>query len=167
VTDVAFVDDHVSVTGWPAWTEAGEALRATLGGAGGGASCAAAMGFFPLAISASATKPNKTAVRIEEEKRIVLHSLCNGADVELQARNAPPDWSKDCGIARRCKLFLGPELERGTMVQGDLFVWPPMEPEESSQRQTCKLSLTLSESTTRDGLRLPSRTPQAALRPMY
>ncbi len=47
--------------------------------------------------------------------------------MELQARSAPPDWSKDCGIARRCKLFLGPELERGAMVQGDLFVWPPME----------------------------------------
>jgi hypothetical protein len=90
VTDVTFVDDHVSVTGWPAWTEAGEALRATLGGAGGGASCAAAMGFSPLAISASATKPNKTTVRSEEEKRIVLYSLCNGADMELQARNVPP-----------------------------------------------------------------------------
>ncbi len=63
--DVAFVDDHVSVTGWPAWAEAGEALRATLGDAGSGASWAAAMGFFPLAIGANATKPNKTAVRSE------------------------------------------------------------------------------------------------------
>ncbi len=79
----------------------------------------------------------------------------------------PPHWSQDCGIARRCKLVLGTELGRGTLVQEDLFVWPPMEPEENSQRQTCKLSLTLSKSTTRDGLRLPSRTPQAALRPMY
>jgi hypothetical protein len=59
VTDVAFVDDHVSVTGWPAWAEAGEALKATFGEAGG-ASWAAAMGLLPLAISASATKPNKT-----------------------------------------------------------------------------------------------------------
>jgi hypothetical protein len=57
VTDVAFVDDHVSVTGWPAWAEAGEALKATFGDAG--ASWAAAMGLLPLAISASATKPNK------------------------------------------------------------------------------------------------------------
>ena len=47
--------------------------------------------------------------------------------MELQARSAPPDWSKDCGIARRCKLFLGTELERGARVLGDLFVWPPME----------------------------------------
>ena len=86
--DVAFVDDHVSVTFWPAGAEAGEALRATLGNAGG-ASCAAAIGFFPLAISASATKANKTAVR-SEWKRIVLHSLCNGADMKLQARNVPP-----------------------------------------------------------------------------
>ncbi len=68
VMDVAFVDDHVSVTGWPAWAEADEALRETLGDAAG-ASCAAAIGFFPLAISASATKPNKTAVR-SEWKRI-------------------------------------------------------------------------------------------------
>ena len=63
-TDVAFVDDHVSLTGWPACAEADEALRAPLGGAGG-ASCAAPMGLFPLAISASATKPNKTAARSE------------------------------------------------------------------------------------------------------
>jgi len=31
---------------------------------------------------------------------------------ELDARNVPPDWSQDCGIARRCKLFLGAELGR-------------------------------------------------------
>jgi hypothetical protein len=68
--DVAFVDDHLSVTGWPAWAEVGEALRATLGDAGG-ADCDAATGFFPLAISASTTKPNKTAVR-SEFKRIVF-----------------------------------------------------------------------------------------------
>src|SRR6266851_6426453 len=47
--------------------------------------------------------------------------------MELQARSAPPDWSKDCGIARRCKLFLGTELGRGARVLGDLFVWPPIE----------------------------------------
>lgn len=35
VMDVALVDDHVSVTGWPGWAEAGEALRETLGEAGG------------------------------------------------------------------------------------------------------------------------------------
>jgi len=76
VTDVAFVDDHVSVTGWPAWAEAGEALRATLGDGGG----AAAMGCFshPLAISASATNPNETALR-SEWKRIVLLSLRAGS----------------------------------------------------------------------------------------
>jgi len=65
VMDVAFVDDHVSVTCWPAWAEAGEALRATLGDARGGANCAAATGFFPLANSASATKPNDTIGRSE------------------------------------------------------------------------------------------------------
>jgi hypothetical protein len=62
---VALVDDHVSMTGWPASAEAGEALRATLGDARGGASCAAAMGFLPLPISAIANKPNKIAVRSE------------------------------------------------------------------------------------------------------
>ncbi len=86
---------------------------------------------------------------------------------ELEARNVPPDWSQDCEIARSCKLFLGRELERGVSVQADLFVWPPWNAAESPQRQTSKLSLTLSQSTTRDGLRLASRTPQAALRPMY
>ena len=77
VMDVAFFDDHVSVTGWPACAEAGEALRATVGDAGG-ATCAAAMGFFPLAISGRATKPNKTAAR-SEWRPIVFYPLCIGA----------------------------------------------------------------------------------------
>ena len=47
--------------------------------------------------------------------------------MELEARNVPPDLSQHCGIARRCKLFLGTELGRGAKVQGYLFVWPPME----------------------------------------
>ena len=111
VMDVAFVDDHLSVTGWPAWAEAREALRATVGDARGGPSCAAAMGFFPLAISASATKQNKTAVR-SDWKRIVSTPCVTEHYMELDARNVPPDWSQDCGIARRCKLFLGTELER-------------------------------------------------------
>jgi hypothetical protein len=63
VMDVAFVDDHVSVTGWPAWAEAGEAFKAIVGDADGGPSCAAATGFLPLAISANVTKPNNTALR--------------------------------------------------------------------------------------------------------
>src|SRR6267142_2654873 len=46
----------------------------------------------------------------------------------LEARKCPPAIGhKDCGIARRCILFLGTELERGAMVLGDPFVWPPME----------------------------------------
>src|SRR5713226_1837672 len=108
--DVAFVDDHVSVTCWPAWAEAGEARRATLGDAGG-AVCASAIGILPLAISASATKQNKTAVR-SEWKRIVSTPCEMEHYMELEARNVPPDWSQDCEIARRCKLFLGAELER-------------------------------------------------------
>jgi hypothetical protein len=78
VMEVAFVDDHVSVTGWPAWAEAGEALRATLGDADGGASCAAEMEFSPIAVSASTTKPNKTGVR-SERKRIVFTPSVNRA----------------------------------------------------------------------------------------
>src|SRR6266851_8393502 len=34
---------------------------------------------------------------------------------------------KDCGIARRCKLFLGTEFERGALVLEDPSVWPPLE----------------------------------------
>ncbi len=87
--DVAFVDDHVSVTCWPAWAEAGEALRATLGDVRGVPSCAAAMG-FPLAIRASATKQNKTAVR-SEWKRIVPTPCVTEHYMGLDARNVPPD----------------------------------------------------------------------------
>ena len=119
--DVAFVDDHVSVTCWPAWAETGEAFRATLGDAGG-ASCAAAIGSFPLATSASATKPNKTAVR-SERKPIVFTPCANGALHGAGSPQCPPNLSQDCGIARRCILFLGTELGRGPLVQEDPFVW--------------------------------------------
>jgi hypothetical protein len=112
VMDVAFVDDHVSVTCWPAWAEGGEALRATLGDARGGPSCAAAMGFFPLAINASATKLNKTTAR-SEWKRIVSTPCVNGAlHGAGSPQMSPRNWSQNCGIARRCILFLGTELER-------------------------------------------------------
>src|SRR5689334_24201624 len=109
--DVAFVDDHLSVTCWPAWAEAGEALRATLGDAGG-ANCAATTGFLPLAISASATILNKSAAR-SEWTRILIHLLCNGAFTRAgSAQMSPTHWCKDCGIARGCKLFLGAGLEQ-------------------------------------------------------
>jgi hypothetical protein len=86
VMEVAFVDDQVSVTGWPAWAEAGEALRATLGDADGGACCAAEMGFSPLAVSASATKPNKAAAR-SEWKRIDPPLVSMEHYMELEASN--------------------------------------------------------------------------------
>jgi hypothetical protein len=38
---------------------------------------------------------------------------------------SPCIGSKDCGIERRCKLFLGTELERDALVQEALFVGPP------------------------------------------
>ena len=86
--EVTFVDDHVSLTGWPAWAEAGEALRATLGDAEDGANCAAEMGFSPFAVNASTTKPNKTAVR-SERKRIVFTLVSKEHYLELEARNVP------------------------------------------------------------------------------
>src|SRR5689334_20794136 len=86
--DVAFVDDHTRVTGWPVWAEAGEALRATLGDAGG-ANCATTTGILPLATSASATKLNKSAAR-SEWTRILIHLLCNGAFTRAgSAQNVP------------------------------------------------------------------------------
>jgi len=53
------------------------------------------------------------------------------------------------------------------MVLDYPFVWPLWNVAENSQRQVCKQRLTLSESTTCDGLCLASDTPQAALRPSY
>src|SRR6266566_5079370 len=96
-----------------------------------------------------------------------IHSLCYGAFTRSwKPANFPHNWSKDCRIARRCKLFVGTELERGAIVLEDPFVWP-WNAAENSQRQACRQSLTLSESTTRDGLCSASDTPQAALRPTY
>ncbi len=89
MTDAAFVEDHLSVTDWPAWAEVGEALRATLGDAGG-AVCASAIGILPLAISASATKPNDTTGR-SEWTRILFHPLCKWSIyMALEARKYPP-----------------------------------------------------------------------------
>lgn len=39
----------------------------------------------------------------------------------------PTNWCKDCVVARRCKLFLGAELERYAMVLDDPFLWQTME----------------------------------------
>ena len=36
-------------------------------------------------------------------------------------------WFEVCRIARRRKLFLGAEFERGAKVQANLFAGPPME----------------------------------------
>src|SRR6266700_570405 len=91
-----------------------------------------------------------------------IHSLCTGALHGAGKHKCPPHWSKDCGIARSCKLFLGTDLERGAPVLEAPVVWPLWNAAENSQRQVCKQSLTLSESTTRDGLCLASRTPPAA-----
>jgi len=124
--EVALVDDHVSVIGWPGWVEAGEALRETLGDAGGRGSCRAAMGFFPLAISVSTTKPNKTPVR-SECKRIYSLLFYDGAFTwGWMPTNVPAIDHKGCGMARRCKLFLGTECEQGALVQEELVVGPPL-----------------------------------------
>ena len=104
--DVAFVDDQVSVTGWPAWAEVSEAVRATLGDADG-ASCAAATGLFPLAINASATKINKTPARSEWKRIVFTPSAMEHLRGAGCAQMSPNYWSKDCEVSRRCKLFLG------------------------------------------------------------
>lgn len=101
VMDVAFVDDHLSVTSWPAWAEAGEALRVTLGDAGG-ANCAATTVILPLAISASATKLNKIPAR-SECTRILMHPLCNGAFTRAGKRANVPHAMVQ-GLRNRARL---------------------------------------------------------------
>lgn len=56
--------------------------------------------------------------------------------MELEPAMSPWIGPKDCGIARRCILFLGTEFERGAIVLEYPFVWPPLNAAESSQRQT-------------------------------
>ena len=38
--------------------------------------------------------------------------------------NVPAIGHKDCGLGRRCKLFLGAEFEQDALVQEELFVGP-------------------------------------------
>lgn len=40
--------------------------------------------------------------------------------------NVPAIDRKGCGMARRCKLFLGTECEQDALVQEELFVGPPL-----------------------------------------
>jgi len=40
--------------------------------------------------------------------------------------NVPAIDHKGCGMARRCKLFLGTECEQGALVQEELVVGPPL-----------------------------------------
>src|SRR5713101_9622955 len=57
-----------------------------------------------------------------------IHSLCKWSITwSWKPAMSPRIWSQDCGIARRCKLSLGAESERGTPVQEGLLVGPPME----------------------------------------
>jgi len=85
----------------------------------------------------------------------------------LEAHKCPPAIGhKDCGIARRCILFLGTELERGAMVLEDPFVWPPMERHGEFAAPTCKLSLTLSERNERWAAALASRMRSAGCCPV-
>ena len=85
----------------------------------------------------------------------------------LEARKCPPAIGhKDCGIARRCILFLGTELERGAMVLEDPFVWPPMDCHGEFAAPSCKLSLTLSERNERWAAALASRMRSAGCCPV-
>ena len=62
-------------------------------------------------------------------------------------------WPEDYQIARRRKLFLGAEFERGALVQGDLFVGPGTQQIVRSGK-ICKLESYLERE-------------RAALRPTY
>src|SRR6266852_6121903 len=87
--------------------------------------------------------------------------------MKLQARNVPPPGIgpriAELHDAVNCPEERNPNGAR--WYRGTCSFGRPWNAAESPQRQTCKLSLTLSESTTRDGLRLASRTPHAASRP--
>src|SRR5690242_2290651 len=118
------------------------------------------MGFLPLAINASTSKLNKLAARSERKRIRFTPSVMEHLHGAGSAQMSPTHCGKDCGIARRCKLFLGAELERGARVLGYPFAWPPWNAAENPKRQTRTLSLSLSVSATCDGFCLGSRTPQ-------
>lgn len=60
--------------------------------------------------------------------------------MKLQAGVLPPalvpNWFQDCGIARRCKLFVGTEFGRGAIVQENLLLVPAVERTSISERCT-------------------------------
>src|SRR5229473_5853535 len=89
----------------------------------------------------------------------LLHPLCNGAFTRSQKRvNVPQALVQGLRNGTTLYTVLRSGTRTGVMVLDyHPFVWPPWNAAVSSQRRTCKLSLTLSESTRRDGLRLPVR----------
>lgn len=85
-----------------------------------------------MANCARAAKVNKTAARSGWKR--IFTPLCHDAfALSWMRANAPTNWCKDCVVARRCKLFLGAELERCAMVLEAPFLWPAME----RRRESC------------------------------
>src|SRR5260221_7536047 len=87
-----------------------------------------------------------------------IHSFCNGA---LHKAGVSPVLVP--GLPNCTTLYT--VLRNGIRTGGDgtrraCSLGHPWNAPESSRRQTCKLSLALSQSTTCDGLRLASRTPK-------
>src|SRR5262249_21827469 len=86
----------------------------------------------------------------------------NGALLGAGRPQCPPRCRKDCGITRRRKLFLGAEFERGAIVPGTRSFGRSQKRHIKLLAQTCRQSLTSSESATGDELHVASRTPPAA-----
>jgi len=110
VMDVACFDDHVSVTGWPACAEA--ARRSELRSGRWRRQLRRGNGLFPVGHQRKSDQTEQDRVR-SEWRRIIFTPCIDRALPEAgSAQISPEYWSKDGGIARRCKLFLGAELER-------------------------------------------------------
>src|SRR5258708_32785661 len=96
-----------------------------------------------------------------------IHPLCKWSITRSwKPANVPPKLVPELRNCTTLYTVLRNGIRTGVMVLDcPCSFGRPWNAAENSQRQTCKLSLTLSESTTRDGLRLASRTPHAASRP--
>src|SRR5260370_35986655 len=87
-----------------------------------------------------------------------IHPLCKWSITRSwKPANVPPKLVPELRNCTTLYTVLRSRIRTGVMVLDyHPFVWPPWAA-ENSQRQTGKLSLTLSEGTTCDGLCLPVR----------
>ena len=87
--------------------------------------------------------------------------------MELEARNAPPALFP--GLRNCTTLYTGLRngIRTGVMVLDCLFVWPPMERRGEFAAANLQAESYLEREHNARWLRLASRTPQGALRPIY